>query len=124
MPPLFQAVATKLNELVQGEFDIVPIPNSSARVKDKAEFKTRHMRAQWPQWQEPELLPFHHSDGRRPRLPLIKEARATPKFIVDKQYGQVCQQQHLAPPAAPAAADQPPATRRSDLSVGVARHRN
>jgi hypothetical protein len=39
MPPLFQAVATKLNELVQGEFDSVPIPNSSATVKDKAEFR-------------------------------------------------------------------------------------
>ena len=46
MPPLFQAVATKLNELAQGEFDIVPIPNSSATVRDKAEFKTlAHARA-------------------------------------------------------------------------------
>ena len=40
MPTLFRAVATKLNELVTDDFDLVPIPNSSATIKDKGDFKT------------------------------------------------------------------------------------
>lgn len=46
MPILFQAVAGKLGSLAAGAVDIVPIPNSSAVVGDKAEFNTlSHARA-------------------------------------------------------------------------------
>src|SRR5271154_5725000 len=40
MPALFGAVAAKLNELVDGPFDLVPIPNSTATVTDGADFRT------------------------------------------------------------------------------------
>lgn len=46
MPVLFCAVAKKLGKLLSGKFDLVPIPNSSATIKDEADFKTwAHARA-------------------------------------------------------------------------------
>jgi hypothetical protein len=80
MPPPFQAVATKLNELVQGEFNIVPIPNSSATIKDKAEFKTlAHARAV-AEVVGARATAVPSLRWKTAKTPLIKAARATPKF--------------------------------------------
>jgi hypothetical protein len=39
-PALFNALAKKIQEAVNGDFSMVPIPGSSATVKDKTDFRT------------------------------------------------------------------------------------
>jgi predicted amidophosphoribosyltransferase len=84
LPYLFRAIANKLKDSIAGEFVIVPIPNSTATIKDENDFRTlihareiaaavgsRAKAIPALRWAE-EKLPAHRGGSRDPQIHLEK----------------------------------------------------